>query len=151
MIETISILIVFFMLVVFGLIFYSKVMKGSYAVKMEEKAQLDAIKLAEKASSLPELQYSQENIAGEGIDIYKLRAASVEMMSPENRIHYYDFLGFSTITIEEIYPEAKSYPLYDRYIDDFTDNITTNIPMTIYDPKTKTNAFAVMVVSMYIK
>ena len=156
MIETIAILIVFFMLVVFGLIFYTKVMKGSYTVKLEEKTQLRAIELAQRASFLPELQCSEENIIKDDcIDLLKLNAAAAIMQ--DNPIYYYDLLEFSKITVEEIYPEANSWALYDRPLRDsenkevFKNKISTNIPISIYDPKTKTNTFGIMLVDMYTK
>ena len=150
MIETIAILIVFFMLVVFGFIFYTQVMKGSYAVKLEEKTQLRAIELAQKASFLPELQCSEENIIKDDcIDLLKLNAAAAIMQN--NPIYYYDLLEFSTITIEEIYPETNSWILYDRPLEDFKNKISTNIPISIYDPRTKTNTFGIMLVDMYTK
>ncbi len=56
--ETIGILFVFFILVVFGFVFYMNVMKGSSKVEMEENIQLKTIGIAQRASFLPELQCS---------------------------------------------------------------------------------------------
>ena len=152
MIETIAILIVFFMLVVFGLIFYTKVMKGSYTVKLEEKTQLRAIELAQRASFLPELQCSEENIIKDDcIDLLKLEAASAIMAREENKIHYYDLLEFSTITIKEIYPDGSSYTIYSRPLIDYKNKISTPVPISLYNPKTKTNAFGIMTVDLYTK
>ena len=70
--ESVAILFIFFILVVFGFVFYMNVMRGSAKVQMEENIQLKAIGIAQKASFLPELQCSEENVRVENcIDLLK--------------------------------------------------------------------------------
>jgi len=148
--ETIAVLFIFFVLVAIGLIFYSVVLRGSIEQQKEEGIELTAIQVAQRAYSLPELQCSEDNIVSDNcIDILKLESAS--SVIPENGIYYYDRLLFSTIKISEVYPEEKSWTLYDRPLDDFSSRINTQIPISLFNPISKENYFGVMSVELYIR
>jgi len=65
------------MLIVFGFVFYAKVLKGQGVVDLEEKIQLKSIAIAQTASFLPEIECSEGDVRGEGcVDYYKLKKAS---------------------------------------------------------------------------
>ena len=152
MLETIAVLAIFFILVVLGFVFYVKMFKSGSEGEKEETMQLTAIKIAQRASALPELQCSKNNIARANcIDKLKLDAAEKIMKSPENEIYYYDLLSFSKITVEEIYPEPKNtFVIYERALSDYSDKIVTHIPITIFNPNTDENAFGLMNVTVYL-
>jgi len=148
--ETIAVLFIFFVLIILGFVFYAKVLKGNIEIETEESVQLNAIKIAQRASFLPELQCSEENIVSDNcIDIIKLEAASAIM--EENEIHYYDRLSFSKITIKEVYPDENEWMLYDRPLDDYSNKITTNIPISLLDPILNTNSFGIISVETFLK
>ena len=150
MLETIAVLFIFFILIVIGLIFYANVLKGSIELQKEESIQLNAIEVAQRASSLPELQCSEDNIVSDNcIDLIKLKVASRIMQ--ENEVHYYDRLLFSKITVKEIYPNEQEWTLYDRPLEDFSNKITTNIPISLFDPIKNKNSFGVMNVELFLK
>ena len=150
MLETIVVLAVFFILVVFVFIFYLKVSETNVEIEKEENAQSNAIKIAQKASFLPELQCSQEHgVIDNCIDLLKLNAAS-EIIQ-ENEVYYYDRLLFSRITINEIYPGTNDWMLYDRPLEDFSNKIVTNIPISLFDPIDDKNSFGVMTVELFLK
>ncbi len=150
MMETIAVLFIFFVLIILGFVFYAKVLKGNIEIETEESVQLNAIKIAQRASFLPELQCSEENIVSDNcIDIIKLEAASAIM--EENEIHYYDRLSFSKITIKEVYPDENEWMLYDRPLDDYSNKITTNIPISLLDPILNTNSFGIISVETFLK
>jgi len=149
--ETIAVLTVFFILVVFVFIFYSNVFESRVWIENEENAQSNAIKIAQRASSLPELQCSQENIVlGNCIDLLKL--AAISDIIKENEIHYFDMFSFSRITINEIYPDVEGLAvLYDKPLEEYSNKIVTNIPITLFNPINNKNSFGVMVVEVFSK
>ena len=150
MLETIAVLFVFFVLILIGLIFYANVLRGNVAIQQEESAQLRAIEVAQRASSLPELQCSEDNIKSDNcIDLIKLDIST--SVIKENDYHYYDRLLFSRVTVKEIYPNNNVWNLYDRPLDDFSNKITTNIPISLLDPVNNKNSFGVMTVELFLK
>jgi len=152
MLETIAVLAVFFILLMLGFIFYTKVIKSGVEEEKEENIQLSAIKIAQQAAALPELQCSQNNVIKDNcVDRLKLEVADNIMQSPENEIFYYDKFSFSKITVEEIYPNTKEWPLYDRPLDDYTHTLVTHIPISIFNPENDENAFGLMEVESYLK
>lgn len=157
MLETIAVLAVFFILVVLGFVFYTRMYKSGIEEEREETIELSAIKIAQRAATLPELQCSENNVVRDNcVDKLKLEAAETIMQKQENEIFYYDKFSFSRITVEEIYPEEEDCTnekctLYDRPSDDYTHKIVTNIPISIFNPENNKNAFGVMNVTVYLK
>lgn len=150
MMETIAVLFIFFILVVMGFVFYAKILKGNLELQKEESIQLNAIEVAQRASSLPELQCSEDNIVSDNcIDILKLEAASGIMQ--QNDVYYYDRLLFSKITVNEIYPGSREWGLYSRPLDEFSNKITTSIPISLFNPIENKNAFGIMTVELFLK
>lgn len=150
MMETIVILLIFFVLVGLGFIFYARILKGTIGIEKEEKIQLGAIGIAQKAAFLPELQCSEDNIVIEGcIDILKLDKAS-DIMS-DNWMEYSDIFGFSNISVNEIFPNTNSWDLYDNSPESYKTKLVTHIPISLYDVTLKNYAFGVLVVEVYTK
>ena len=150
MMETISVLAVFFILVILGFIFYSNVLRSNFELEKEENIQLESIKIVQKVSSLPELQCSQDNVVRDNcIDIFNLEALS-EVID-QNEIHYFDMFSFSKITVREVYPGNNEWLLYDRNLEDYSQKIVTNVPITVFDPIEKRNSFGVMKVEFFVK
>jgi len=150
MMETIAVLFIFFILIVLGFVFYAKVLKGNIGLQKEESMQLNSIEIAQRASSLPELQCSEDNIISDNcIDMLKLEIASKLMQ--ENEAYYYDRLLFSSIRINEIYPSEKEWILYKRPLEDFSSKITTNIPISLFEPIGNKHSFGIMTVELFLK
>jgi len=148
MLETISVLAIFSILILLGLIFYSGVFKSSIEVEKEERTQLDAIKIAQRSSFLPELQCSQENIIIDNcINILNLEALS-EVIN-ENEVYYFDKLSFSRIIVNKIYPDDEEWVLYNRPLEQYSDKIVTNAPILLFDPVENKNYFGVMNIEVF--
>lgn len=150
MMETLAVLLVFFVLIILGIVFYSKVLSGNIETQKEEGMQLSAIKVAQRASTLPELQCSEDNIVRDNcIDISKLDSASKIII--QNEVYYYDRLLFSNIKINQIYPAGREWALYERPLEDFSNKIVTNVPISLFDPVSNKNSFGVMSIELFIK
>ena len=149
--ESIAILFIFFILVVFGFVFYVNIMKGSAKVEIEENIQLKAIGIAQKVSFLPELQCSEENVRIEDcIDLMKLNAAS--KLLKDNSIYYYDIFEFSKIWVEEVFPhEGTKWDLYNSTPTNYSNRISTFIPVSLFNPISKKYNFGVLNVEVYTR
>ena len=150
MLETISVLAIASILILLGLIFYSAVFKSSIEVEKGVSTQLDAIKIAQRSSFLPELQCSQENIIIDNcINILNLEALS-EIIN-ENEIYYFDKLSFSRIIVNKIYPGNEEWVLYNRPLEQYSYKSVTNAPILLFDPVEDKNYFGVMNIEVFSK
>ena len=146
--ETIAIIFIFMVIMVFGSLFYARVVRSGTVVKQEESLQQKAIEVAQKVSFLPEIQCSEGNIAIENcIDIFKVDSAA-DIMS-KNRIFYYDNFGFSSITIVKIFPDDDSWLIYENAPEKYTDQKTTFVPISLFEPRTKDFSFGYIKVEVY--
>ena len=117
----------------------------------EESSQLDAIKIAQKLSSLPELQCSQQNIITENC-IDKLNLDALSGVINQNEIHYFDMFSFSKITVREVYPDVRELAvIYERPLDSYSSKSVIDIPVSLFDPVENKNSFGVMKVELFLK
>ncbi len=149
--ETIAILIIFFIFVAVGLVFYTKMMESGIDVKREENIQLEAVKVAQRASFLPELQCSEENIRKDNcVDLLKLDVAG--RLIKDNMLNiYYDTFGLSRITIKEVFPGDKEWILYNATPEKWLDKKSTFIPIALSNYTARNYYFGVMEVEVYVK
>lgn len=149
MLETIAVLAVFLILIMVVYVFYFGMFKQGIKVEESELIQLNAIKVAQRASSIPELQCSKNSITIENcIDLLKLQ--SIYSIINENQEYYFDKFSFSRIGVNEIYPEVKSLAVvYNNPLEDYSSLIVTNIPITLFDPIENKNKFGIMVVEIF--
>ncbi len=115
MMETIGVLFIFFVLVLFGIIFYFKFQQISLEQKEEELLAADAMDITLTALFMPEFQCSRFTAESEDncIDMGKLRALNETMPNYVND-YYFNLFGFSKITVTEVYPGNITYVLYDK-------------------------------------
>jgi hypothetical protein len=159
--ESIAVLGVFTILIVLGIFFYFKVFRSDSVQENDEKMQLTAVEIAQRASTMPELQCSENNVVRDNC-VDKLKMDIVESGDILNKdITYFDTLGFSIITIDRIYPEdsinkdnTKLWKIYSHFnpsTDKYTQKSVTKIPISIFYPNENINAFGVMTVEVYFK
>lgn len=148
-----AVLLIFFILILIGFVFYVKIMSGNVEFEAGVLREKEGIKIAQRALFLPELQCSEENVVkSDCVDIMKLNTAAQVML--DNEFHYHSKLGFSEITITQVYPDTEeSWQIYDRGldVDAYRDIITTHMPVTLFDPSTDNKAFGVMEVRVYTR
>ena len=152
MFETMAVLIVFFVLLGIGFIFYTKVVKSNIESGTEEISQSKSVAIAQRVMFLPEVQCSEDNVARENcIDTKKLDAAISIINNPANQLYYYDLFEFSEIKIDEIYPGSQHWDLYSRTASDYKNKFQTRVPVTLFDPVTKTSKFGIIGIITYTK
>ncbi len=149
MFEIIIVLFVFFLLVGFGLIFYAGMQKRSSAEDTKRALELRAVRVAQIASTLPELQCSLGNAVRENcVEVEKAKAA--KDVIGKNIADYYDMFGYAKINVEGIYPTSSDFVIYDSKPPAQTyDTTAIQIPISLYNSVEKQNNFGVLNVLVY--
>ena len=118
-VETIAILMIFFILIFFGMIFYIQYQKAAVKEQAKEMFVKQAIQITTKTLFLPELICSEGEAEAEDhcFDILKLN--TVGSLTSENlEEYYYDVFGNSKITVREIYPcsddVCREWTIYEK-------------------------------------
>lgn len=150
MMETIAVLIVFFILIILGFVFYSNMFKKNIGYDKEEIMQLNAIKVAQRASFLPELQCSFGNIIVDNC-VNRLNLKALSKVINRNAVYYFDRFSFSKITVKEVYPGNGEWVLYDKPLDSYSSKSVLDIPISLFDTAENKNSFGVMHVEVFSK
>ncbi len=156
MFETIAVLLIFFVLIGFGLIFYGKIQRQGFQEKQEANFELKAIQTAQLVSFLPELQCSSNNIiVDDCFDILKVEALTEIIEQPSNvkikNEYYYDLFGFSSITIEQVYPSVVSWSIYEKTTEKTKAKSSIKIPVSLYNASSRAYNFGILTVDVYRK
>jgi len=143
--ETIAVLFVFFILIVIGFLFYTRIIKSNIESEQAEISQLRSIGISQIVMFLPELQCSEGNVVIDNcIDTLKLDAAKNRMR--QNDVYYYDLLEFGEVNISEIYPDSSNqWNIYSRKTN-FTSKFVTNVPISLYYPIDKKYGFGILTI-----
>lgn len=156
MMETIAVLLVFLILLVFVMIFYIKMSQSTNTKAKVESANLKAVEIAQFASFMPELQCSSKNIIEENcFDAVKIGVfRNITINDSRGRVAlnttYFDVFENSRIAIAEVYPNNRSWVIYERRPQaKRLDERTVFIPVSIYDPIETSYSFGMLNVTTY--
>jgi hypothetical protein len=132
MTETIGVLVVFFILVLFGMIFYSQYQKS--AIKQQQQAAVvkRTVAISLKAYYLPELRCTKgfDVVIPACIDLYK--AKIFEQHTRENHDFYSVVFGKSDIYVKDI-ENNSVISLYNNTPAEWVKRIKIRFPVSIYD------------------
>jgi len=147
--ESIAVLLIFFVLVVMGIVFWYRYSVSTVKLRAEEDLFSRAIKNAQTVTFLSELQCTkQEVIKFSCFDIYKIEGMEKIVQNEDASLYYYDVFGFSNITVVELYPSEQSWTIYDKP-GNYSGYVTTQTPAAIYDPIKDEYGFGYLTVSVY--
>ncbi len=162
MTESIAVLVVFFIIIVMGFVFYFRVNQTTSTIKETESLELRSVQVAQKFSFLPETECSDDNVRREDcIDLRKLNKASELMIT--NSLDYYDAFGFAEVTIQQVFPrtdtnndgiiddEDGKWLLYNNTPPDWTDKLSTIIPTALREARSRDTYFGLVIVDVYDK
>jgi len=159
MTESIAILFIFFLLVLFGLIFYSRIQTATLEREQEEDKTIKAIQIAQKVSYFPELQCTtQAELPSGCIDIKKLESFQEIIAQEQNKLYYFQVFEYSQVHIEQVYPENKTWEIYDLRKPEYIGKPLTFIPpklfipvpVALHDPVENIMTFGVLHINVYI-
>jgi len=152
MFETIAVLLIFFVLIGFGLIFYSRIQSQGFQAKLDENFELKAIQTAQLVSFLPELQCSSDGIITDDcFDTLKVEALS-EIIRNDQKLrteYYFDTFGYSDISIKQIYPPGSIWTIYENSVDNYKAKSSVKIPISLYDAKKREYGFGILNIDVY--
>ncbi|MCK5107832.1 MAG: hypothetical protein KAQ83_03835 [Nanoarchaeota archaeon] len=130
--ETIAVLVVFFMLLFFGLMFYSKIQSNQIKETVQEIEEKASIDVAQKIQFLPELKCTSADVT-RSLCIDFLKAKSFANISKDNTAYYQSVFGSTKIEYAEVYPLLTNYTLL--YEGPSSNNyLTTFIPVSLFNP-----------------
>jgi hypothetical protein len=154
MMETIAILFIFFVIVFIAIIFFSRIWRSSISEEVSKYQELSSIEVAQLASSLPELQCSEDNIVKSNC-VDRLKVIAVQVTDqPQNDLldvnYYFDFFGYSQITIQQIFPDSTdTWTIYHKAPEQIKNKRTTYFPISIFDPVENANYFGLLTLEVY--
>lgn len=150
MMENIGVLVIFFVLVIIGMIFYFTYQAGGIEEKVSEYKTRNALELASKIALLPELQCREDNVLQDHCyDMLRVASSKILFASESSTDYYFSLFGYSTIRIRSIYPNQWGAEIYNKVRPQFTNNDTFVIPVIVYDPASDVHNYGILDVSVY--
>ncbi len=153
--ESVAVLMIFFLLVVVGIIFWSRYSQVQFREQQEVDLLSRAIKISQTTTFLSELQCSTlEVIKFSCFDVYKIDVMQdllMENPEKERTDHYFEIFGFSNITVYSLYPEQKKWTIYDFPGGNVSGYISTQVPVSILDPINNQFSFGYVDVAVYTR
>ncbi|MFH1682950.1 MAG: hypothetical protein ABIA37_04085, partial [Candidatus Woesearchaeota archaeon] len=134
MTETIAVLFIFFVLILFGIVFYYKYSQISFKEKQEELLGARAMEITLKTLFLPELVCSQGEAELEDncFDMMKLRQVNDTFANNFGDYYFYLF-PYTKISIQEIYPGNQTWNIYEKEKPDWESMERTYFVVTLKD------------------
>lgn len=154
MTETIAILVIFFILIVTGLGFYSRYQRFALISQKEQILEKDAVSLSLRITYLAELRCEQtggyEEEIGTCVDLYKLEAVQDLMKSGNTdfRTFYSNLFGTSNIYFRNLIGNV-TYDVYNASQINFTKKTAVRTPILLRNPVTRADLFGVLYVDYY--
>jgi hypothetical protein len=166
--ESIFVVIIVILMIVFGLVFFSEAESESIATESRAFDELEVIAATQYASSLTELHCTlQEVELSTCFDELKLSSfielANLNSSRDFASQFYFSQLGNAKITITKIYPETetvigensfKSWEIYKNTPpfdgdEDLLPRRLTNLPVSLYHPIEQTYGFGILTLTIY--
>lgn len=151
MFESVAVLVVFFFFLVFGAGFWFVLSKASAEKDLDRVITLQALQIAQRAAFMPELDCSFVGVQKENcFDIRKAEQFAAIINDPRARTLYFSNFGTSTIKLNETYPNPREVAtVYNNKITSYTDRVTIQNPVLLYDPGSTKYSFGVLEVTLY--
>lgn len=157
--ENMIILVIFFFLLVFGVILYAKLQSSNLKMKKQEIQKLSLIDLKSVLISMPELKCVEGgDITDNCIDEINLKNLAAYWDSIENittspeRGYYINKFGYITIQVKKFDPLTsnwtKTWNLYNLTYNS-TNSQPTFMPVSLYNPIYNDYSFGVLTITSY--
>jgi len=154
--ETIAVLLVFFFLLVFGVIFYAQFQQSSLKRQIDQNRQIHVVNTALKIANMPELDCALTSVRKQNcFDLLRMREMGALLSDPQidvqTRLTYIQLFEFATINITALKEDGtvrESVVIYDNA------NVNVSfskmrIPMQVFDPVEKRFDFGYVEVTVY--
>ncbi len=148
--ETIIVMIIFFILLAGGMIFYAKINTYTSHKKTEETQDLNAIQIEQRIRNLAEIVCTIDaSVIFDCYDISKITA--IREVIRENSLYYNTVIFLNAkVTVTSVYPSEEIIELYDYgYSETATAVEPFRTPVTIYDPRDDSYNFGYISIEVY--
>jgi len=147
--ESIIILVIFFFLLIFGLVYYIKFVFISYDKESVKRAQLLAIQSAQKVQFLPELQCTIEgNVRYNCMDAMKLN--TFKNLPQEKKQIYAMLFPQTRVTVQQVYPSQVEWHIHGEE-DEKADIEKFQIPVALFNATSDRYNLGYIEVDVYSK
>ena len=79
----------------------------------------------------------------------KLEKFNEILKNPQAKLDYFSAFEFSEVTVREIYPEKRNFPLYNRSVEDFSSLSLSQIPVLLLDSINQKYHFGVLEIKVF--
>ncbi len=151
--ETIIVLIIFFILLAGGMVFYAKIQLFTGKQDLEEAQELDAIAVEQRIRHLAEIACTNVGITGSAtatFDCYDLsKIEALQETIAENKLYYSSIIfKNSGVNVTSVYPTSEEIMLYE-YPYESSGAQPFRTPVTLYDPVTDIYSFGYITIEVY--
>ncbi len=169
MAESVGVLFIFFILLGFGMIFYSNFQKSGMAETQLEFSEMTAVELSQKISFLPEIACTKNGVVDQDcFDIIKLDNLTKRIKDRHDDTfmdYYSQVFGNANITVTQVYPLVdpdedpynpsthRSWYLYNRTPPGQYSTFFTQVPVVLFNATTgdpDERYFGVLEVEVYV-
>ena len=163
MMEPIMVLFIFFIIVVIGFMFYSKIQESTIKELQRTRFEQDAVAVVQNMLYMPELQCSEKSVLIDVcFDIYKLDAFSSLVNQAQDKeafLFYQRDFGSSVVMIREIFPQSsdpysslRTWTIYDNAPadQDETSSVRMEIPVSLKDPVKRYAQYSIGILSIEV-
>jgi hypothetical protein len=149
MLESIFVLIIFFFMLIFGIIFYVKYQNMEGQNRKKDFVEIKLMEIATRIQNLPEIQCTKDGKYSEFdcVDLHKINFFKDNF---ENYNSYYSkIFSSSFINITQVYPSSFNYEIYSK---DKTNSVRLLfLPVNIYNASSDQYNFGYITIGVYIK
>lgn len=150
--ESIFVLIIFFFLLVFGLIFYASFSQTESQQSYEERMKLMALESAQRIQYMPELQCTKGGgyVKSDCVDLYKVE--SFDKIKGSYKQAYSKYFPNTLVKIKLVYPKnmQKDWVLYNYTSNTSSSGMRYHMPVSLYNATAQEHYFGyVMVEARY--
>jgi len=146
--ESIMVLIIFFFLLIFGIVFYASYSYNKALKNAREARELIAVQIVQKVQFLPEIQCTIEgNEDYNCVDKYKLD--TFDNLEESRKRIYRAMFPRAKIDVKQVYPSEDEWHIYGEELTD-KNVYYYPIPVSIFDPIEDYYAFGYLEIKVYI-
>ena len=69
--------------------------------------------------------------------------------SMRHKVFYQQLFGFSQLTVQELFPRERNITFYDNPKQGFSSRRSVHVPISVYDPQSRSRSFAVLEIKKY--
>ena len=150
--ESMVVIFVFFILLLFGLGFYVKELKSGINNSLREEKDFSNLLLISSLINSPEFSCSKDTVVESGCFDMKKVDSFVNLIVKDDYKEFYEILfGNSVIRVKGVYPDSFSYnkEVYNNAKLDYDLKIVRGVPVSLYNPDNNGYFIGLLKVEVY--